>query len=240
MPASDSNNVPLVIYEAVHTNVQIATTMRCNAVFSNFTLHHATHPTTVAATHRALLATHIKRPIQWLTQVHGTQLLVIKNARKEVVADASYTNQRNCALAVLTADCLPIVLYSQEECALVHAGWRSLSDDLILITLAAFDTPLADICAWLGPAIRQSSYQVGEDMRNRVLMRHADWDQYFIALGNGKWLYDLAGCAIYQLRQAGLRQIDDCALNTAHDTRYYSYRTSGQQAGRFATLVWLA
>lgn len=82
-------------------------------------------------------------------------------------ADASYTNQAHQVCAILTADCLPILIAANDgsEIAAIHAGWRGLAQGIITNTLANFATPASQLTAWIGPAISATAYEVGADVR---------------------------------------------------------------------------
>ena len=93
--------------------------------------------------------------IQWLDQVHGNTVERVDNVRDVFIADASITDQKNVALAIMTADCLPIVISSitGKEIATIHGGWKSLNKNIIEGTVSKMTTPLEELCVWLGPCI---------------------------------------------------------------------------------------
>ena len=116
-------------------------------------------PATVAR-NRAQLAELAGLPSapHWLKQVHGTDVVRVDvpadPAAPEPVADALVTTTRGVVLAILTADCLPVVFAAKDgrEIAAAHAGWPGLSKGMLEATLAAMRTPAAYLVAWLGPA----------------------------------------------------------------------------------------
>lgn len=232
--------IPLLHFASRHPHVHIASSLRSGiqSVDHSFALPKDNRPTTH---HRQCLQKYINKPIQWLRQVHGTEVIqaVHASCQSLPVADAAYTNTQ-CALAVVTADCLPVVLYNANEIAVVHAGWRSLAGGLVSKTLACFQASADAICAWFGPAIGHTSYEVGDDMRQAVLAMQPAWETYFTPRTGKKWLYNLTASARYELSQAGVVHIDDCEIDTFTDARFYSYRKEGAQAGRFVTCVWCA
>lgn len=184
--------------------------------------------------------------IQWLKQVHGTHVVTAGDSvSTPPEADACYSNKRGQVCAVLTADCLPVLLANEDasEVAVAHAGWRGLVAGVIIETLKCFRSAPGEIHAWLGPAIGVEHYEVGEDFR-RAFAESPEFatlpvDQAFFPQPGGKWKADLYELASMQLRSLGVRSIsggDRCTY--AESDLFYSYRRDGE-TGRFATLIWL-
>lgn len=180
--------------------------------------------------------------IQWLEQVHGNEVAqIIQVSEKAIVADAAVTNKKNICLAIMTADCLPILLVSKsgDEIAAIHGGWRSLAANIIINTLSKMKTPAADIYAWLGPCISNNAFEVGSDVKAAFVQQAEYFNLAFTAKANGKYLANLHKIAKSQLESAGIDQIStlsECTyLNT---TKYYSYRKNAI-TGRMATLICL-
>ncbi|HET9484021.1 MAG TPA: peptidoglycan editing factor PgeF [Xanthomonadales bacterium] len=180
-------------------------------------------------------------PPLWLRQVHGVDVADADATAgpDEPVADASVTRTRGRVLAVLTADCLPIVLAAADgsEVAVAHAGWRGLAGGVIGATLAAMRAPPERIHAWLGPAIGAASYEV--DALVRDAFAGSGSDAAFAATRPGHWRCDLHALARLQLAAAGIARVAGAGIDTfAARERFYSYRRDGA-TGRMATLAWL-
>ena len=151
-----------------------------------------------------------------------------------VDADALITNNSGCALAILTADCVP-VLFAAPEMGVIgaaHAGWRGAADGVLEATIAMMAkqgiTP-DQIEAVIGPAIRQASYQVGNDLRYTVLAAHGDADNFFDPDQdlNGKYRFDLPGFVESRLRKAGLVNVTDLGIDTyGESSGLFSHRHS--------------
>ena len=173
--------------------------------------------------------------IQWLTQVHGNGV-VNAPAPSAPSADASWTREPGVGLAIMTADCVP-VLVADERARFVgaaHAGWRGLLDGVLEALLDAL--PERDhLRAWVGPAISQQAYEVDRPVvgpvRERGLEAHLA-----PAASAGRWLFDLPGAAAEILRDQGVRRVDCSGLCTHRDPRFYSYRRDGQ-TGRMVSVV---
>ncbi|WP_407275710.1 peptidoglycan editing factor PgeF [Halothiobacillus sp. DCM-1] len=230
--------------------VQAGTTTRHGGVSHTpfDTLNLATHvgddPAAVTQNRQRLRAA-LKLPAEprWLDQVHGTLVAEDAPAPGECpVADAAYTNQPGEVLAVLTADCLPVVFARTDgqEIAVAHAGWRGLAAGVLESTLARFSAPPGAIQVWLGPAIGARAFEVGDEVRTAFLAVDADSTDAFEPTGTpGKWWADLFWLARRRLARAGISAIFGGGLCTASlREQFYSYRGSGGRCGRMATLVW--
>jgi len=177
----------------------------------------------------------------WLRQVHGTHVHdadATQDGQPE--ADAAVTTRVGRVLAILTADCLPVVLTDTHGRVLgvAHAGWRGLAGGVLEATLAALKAraPQAQWRAWIGPAIGPSVFEVGPD----VLAAFPGAPSFFVPREGhpGKWWCNLPGLARARLAAAGVEDVACSDLCTVTDTRFYSYRRDGQ-TGRIATLAWL-
>ncbi|MQP76957.1 peptidoglycan editing factor PgeF [Stenotrophomonas sp. MYb238] len=186
----------------------------------------------------------------WLRQVHGTGVLrfevppAAQGVDAEPVADAAVTSVPGVVLAILTADCLPVVFAARDgrEVAAAHAGWRGLADGMLEATLAAMRTPARGVMAWLGPAAGPAHYEIGADVREAFLAHSAEAEAAFVATRPGHWRVDLYALARQRLRAAGMQPADihggdQCTI--ADPARWFSHRRD-RRSGRMATLVWMA
>lgn len=157
----------------------------------------------------------------------------------EPEADAAVTRERGVVLAILTADCLPLLLCADDgsEVAAVHAGWRGLASGVIEACVARMDTPAARLLAWLGPAIGPQSYEVGDEVRTAFVDRDAGAAAAFAPTRPGHWFCDLYTLARQRLAAAGVAAVHGGGFDTCADARFYSYRRDGLRSGRFASLI---
>jgi YfiH family protein len=173
----------------------------------------------------------------WLGQVHGGT--VVNAARiRAPEADGSYATQAGVVCAVLTADCLPVLLCSQDgqRVAAVHAGWRGLAGGVLEAALEALGP--GDHLAWLGPAIGPVAFEVGPEVRNAFLSFQPAAAAAFQETRPGHWLADLYGLARLRLAARGVDAVyggEHCTFREAE--RFYSYRRDGV-TGRMASLIW--
>ncbi|WP_340666065.1 peptidoglycan editing factor PgeF [Rhodocyclus gracilis] len=209
----------------------------------NLAMHVADDPRAVAA-NRALLATALPSPPHWLEQVHGVEVVeLFSPASPDAVpprADAAITRQAGVVCAVLTADCLPVLLCDREGSVVgaAHAGWRGLCGGVIERTVAAMACPPERLYAFFGPAIGSTAFVVGDEVRAAFLAVDAADSAAFRAQGEGKWLADLYALARERLRRLGVAQITGGQACTFRDAeRFYSYRRDGS-CGRMASLIW--
>lgn len=181
---------------------------------------------------------------RWLRQVHGTVVAELGPlpADDEPQADAAVSHIPGTVLAVLTADCLPVLFCSQDgsEIAAAHAGWRGLANGVLEATLTQMQTSPSRLLAWLGPCIGAASYEVGDEVRAAFVSRDASATACFVSTRPGHWSCDLAGLARQRLLAGGLKQIYGGGFDTLTDQRFYSFRRDGARSGRFASLIWLA
>jgi polyphenol oxidase len=175
----------------------------------------------------------------WLAQVHGTTVVRAEEARDGVEADAVVTSAEGRVCAVLTADCLPVLFASMDgkEVAAAHAGWRGLCDGVLEATIGRMSTPPSRLMAWMGPAISQAAFEVGDEVRDAFLERNPAAAGLFERNPLGRWQADLYGLARLRLRTAGMTQIyggGRCTFSES-DT-FFSYRRDAR-CGRMATFI---
>ena len=179
----------------------------------------------------------------WLDQVHGSNAVRAMHYQRAPRADASVGVAGSPPCAVLTADCLPIVLCdtSGTRIGVAHAGWRGLACGVIASCVALMERPAREMLAWLGPAIGPASYEVGPEVREACLAAAPGADLAFAPSPGtrGRWLADLYAIATHQLESLGVGRIHGGGFCTYRDKgRFFSHRRDGT-TGRFATLAWI-
>ena len=177
----------------------------------------------------------------WLRQVHGCAVALAHEPAADCEADAMVARGPGQVCAVLTADCLPILLCDRAgtRVAAVHAGWRGLAAGVIEAALARLGAPPESLLAWLGPAIGPGAFEVGAEVRACFLAGDGQAAAAFVPLGQGQWLADLPLLAHHRLAKLGVRDVRGAGLCTFQDAgRFYSYRRDGV-TGRMASLVWI-
>lgn len=191
---------------------------------------------------RRQLATALRLPSppRWLQQVHGVEVAT-EPGIDEPEADASVTRTPGRVLAILTADCLPVVFAARDGCeiAAAHAGWRGLAAGVLEATMAAMHTPAHDLVAWLGPAAGPVAYEIGEEVFAAFLSGDPRAEAAFAPTRPGHWTVDLYALARQRLGDAGVSGVHGGGLCTISDPqRFFSHRRDGR-GGRIATLAWI-
>ncbi len=162
---------------------------------------------------------------------------------EEPVADASVTSDADSVLAILTADCLPVVFAAKDgnEVGAAHAGWRGLAGGVLENTVAAMRAAPQDLIAWLGPAAGPQAYEIGQEVFDAFVSRDPRAEAAFAPTRPGHWKVDLYALARLRLVDAGIAAADIhggglCTIGDAK--RFFSHRRDGR-TGRMATLVWM-
>lgn len=216
------------------------------APYDRFNLgDHVGDDPAAVATNRALLRREFALPAEpvWLSQVHGTRVVDIDQRPLDLLpeADAALTRVRGRVLAVLTADCLPVLFADADGgvIAAAHAGWRGLAGGVLENTVRAMAVPAAKISTWIGPGIRLPAFEVGPEVRETfVAADRLAFAAFKPSARRGHFHCDLAMLARLRLMREGVTRIADCGLCTHADAaRFYSHRRQAP-TGRMATLVW--
>jgi polyphenol oxidase len=211
----------------------------------NLALHTGDVPARVAENRRRLQSSAAVPPICWLEQVHGATVVDAGGSYGAPPrADASFCRIGGRACAVLTADCLPVLICDRAGSlvAAAHCGWRGLAHGVLSALIAQLPAKNGGLMAWLGPAIGPSRYEVGDDVRTELL-GHVAASSVEVALrpgaAEGKWWADLYALARAELSGLGVEAIYGGGYCSYSDERFYSYRRDGV-TGRMAALIWLS
>lgn len=192
---------------------------------------------------RAQLIQQLAVPCEprWLQQVHGTVLLDLDSRADSNEVDGSFTGEVNKVCAVMTADCLPVLMCARagNRVAALHAGWRGLAAGILSKGVAAMAVDGSELLVWLGPAIGPDKFEVGEDVYREFVTLFNEADAAFVSASTGHWYADLYQLARIQLRALGVDQVFGGNFCTYTDKeRFYSFRRDGA-TGRMASLIWL-
>jgi YfiH family protein len=191
---------------------------------------------------RARLRDHVPAEPLWLSQVHGTTVVDAATAVEGEQADAAVAHRAGQVLAILTADCLPVLLCHTggRAIGIAHAGWRGLAAGVIERTLERLGVPPGETLAYLGPGVGRRSYEVGAEVRDAFVRHDAQAEAAFVASRPGHFHADLYALARQRLQKQGIMAVlgGDCCTFTDKE-RFFSYRRDGE-TGRMASLIWLA
>lgn len=212
----------------------------------NLGQHVGDDAVSVAANRSHLMAVVPAQPT-WLTQVHGTRVLELPHEAHgdSPEADAVMTTEPGVVCAVMTADCLPVLLADRAGriVGAAHAGWRGLADGVLEALVGNMSSRVGgqsnDLLAWIGPAIGPDAFEVGDDVLKAFVALNPENQAYFKVGAAGKWLANLPALAAAKLRAMGVNDITQsgCCTYTQAD-HFYSFRRD-QVTGRMASMIWI-
>lgn len=195
--------------------------------------HVGDNPKDVSANRQVLIDQY--GAVQFMNQVHGSRIMIIESVTDEQpTADALVTGIPGITLAVMIADCIPLLLTSSEAVAAVHVGRRGLVNEIALKTLGLMrEMGASDISATIGPAICGSCYEVSQQLHDEVVAQ--------FPLASSKTIFgtpalDLPQALMAALQSAGVKEIANQNICTVENPELFSYRRDGV-TGRQAGLV---
>ncbi len=172
-------------------------------------------------------------------QKHTNIIQILEHDTGPVTADAVVTGRKNVFIGVITADCVPVLLYDEKKeiVAAVHAGWRGTAKQILKNTInmmqEKFFCSTKDISIAIGPSIRQCSYEVGEEVITEV--RKATGEGNYYNNKEDRYYIDLSSANTIQALKSGIPQeniwqSEECTF--CNPERFYSYRYSKGCKGR--------
>ena len=196
---------------------------------------------------RALLQQMLPAEPIWLNQVHGTRVIrgdVAGAALASSEADACIATRAGVVCAIMTADCMPVLLADSRGRVVgaAHAGWRGLAGGVLQATVNAMrDCGAEDIVAWLGPGIGPLAFEVGPDVLEAFKSSQTDLSAFRpLPDRTGKYLADLPALARHLLAGVGVTRVAGGQYCTVSDSaRFYSFRRD-RTTGRMASMIWLS
>lgn len=188
---------------------------------------------------RSLLSASLPAEPCWLDQIHASAVVNAAHSPQVPQADASWSNQADTVCAVLTADCLPVLLCTANasHVAAIHCGWRSLAAGVVENTIAAMGVASEEILTWFGPAISARNYEVGEQLYTAFVDTNSGDNIAFTSTRKGHWQADLLHLARLRLQRLGVNKFYGGDWCTYADKQFYSYRRDGV-SGRMVSLIY--
>ncbi|MCX7552683.1 peptidoglycan editing factor PgeF [Marinicella sp. S1101] len=180
--------------------------------------------------------------VKLLRQVHGNQIIEYQEMPQthfQHQADACFTRKPGIVCAIMTADCLPVLMTDKQTSfvAAVHCGWRSLIAGILDLTVKKINSS-HEVYAWFGPCIQAAQYEVDAAFVENYLNQHPDAASAFSPISQGKSHADLYQLASLQLQACGVKQIQQSNECTYLSGNYYSWREN-QNPHRMATMIWI-
>ena len=210
----------------------------------NVASHVGDVPDTVMR-NREHLRTLLNLPAEpaWLNQIHGVAVSDLDAGAATgapTTADAAVARGAGQVCVVMVADCLPVLFASRDGgvIAAAHAGWRGLSAGVLERTVVAMGVASGELSAWLGPAISQPHFEVGDEVRTEFVASDRGAAACFTVNDRGRWHADLVGLARRRLATLGVSDVSGGEWCTSADReRFFSHRRDGK-GGRMAALIW--
>lgn len=175
----------------------------------------------------------------FVNQVHGDKVVIVDDITKIYdqeplpKADAIVTNVKNLPIAVVTADCVPIVFCDDQSkvVAIVHAGWKGAIRGVIENTVNAMislGANVNNIIAEIGPCIRQPSYEVSKEFFDNFIVDDSRNKEFFTdAKKKGHFMFDLPKYCIAKLKKLEVGKVIDFKIDTyENEEAFCSYRRS--------------
>jgi YfiH family protein len=185
------------------------------------------------AENRAMLESQIGMSIVFMNQVHGDTVVLVEDNSNTPTCDALITTERKLAVAVMVADCIPLLLKSDVAVAAVHVGRKGLMNGIARKTIDAMrDLGAEAIHSYIGPNICGGCYEVGDDIFKEVTTKYPASDS---SGRTGKATLDLVAGLKTDLKDTVLLDLSSCVLE---DKNSFSYRRDGI-TGRQAGVIWL-
>lgn len=180
-----------------------------------------------------------------LNQTHGTQGVAIADSDIAFSLDGDYliTNQSNIGLGVLTADCVPLILYDEKNHAIgaVHAGWRGAVNEICPKAFehmrSLWKSDVRHMQLFIGPSANVCCYQVQDDFSQYISSKYLT---KVMSKKHGGWYFDIVKLIQLQMQELkiGNEQIhSEFNFCTICDHRFFSYRRQGLNAGRQITIA---
>ena len=164
------------------------------------------------------------------THSNKVEIIVKRNNLERIKCDAMLTKDNEIALSVLTADCLPILIYEKrkEIIGCIHAGWKGAVNGIIENTLKKLEEmngSIKQLAVSLGPCISQKNYEVKNDFYSEFIKKSKNNDSFFFKNEKKTFNFDLRGFVIKKFKDLGVLEIDNIAIDSfASENEYFSHR----------------
>ena len=185
-----------------------------------------------------------------LTQTHSNKVILLENSssiRNKMKGDAIITTIKNIGIGVLTADCVPILLYEPKKKIIgcIHSGWKGAFNGIIKNTIKKIkkiNQNTNSLIAVVGPCIGKKSYNVKIDFYNKFIKKNSKNKKFFTKIRKNNYKFDLRSYVNYQITSLGIKNIENIKMDTFSEKKnFYSYRRSCQNSekdyGRCSSVI---
>ena len=180
-------------------------------------------------------------------QTHSSNITIAQKMKSDYPeTDALVLSNKNLAIALNFADCVPVMLYDKKNniCAIAHAGWRGTAAKIVPKTLKFmsdyYETDSSDVIAVIGPAISDKNYQVEKDVFEKIIktINSSQEECFKYDKKNEKFNIDLKKVNYYQLKENGTEEIDLCGYCTFDSNDiFFSYRKENGKTARHSAIM---
>jgi polyphenol oxidase len=175
-----------------------------------------------------------KKNLKLMNQTHSNKVIFVDSSNKnkeKFNSDALVTKEKNLVLGVLTADCVPIILYDIKNkiIGVIHAGWKGSLSGIIANTIKVFSKINSDnnIHACVGPCIGKKSYEVEKEFLGKFIEESKNNVYFFDKINKTKFNFNLRGYIHKKLNESGVKIVDNIDFDTFEDKdNFFSYRRS--------------
>ena len=177
-----------------------------------------------------------KNDLHTMNQTHSNKVVIIDKNNKNIQrinADALITKVRNITISVLTADCVPILIYEEVNhiIACVHAGWRGAINGVIKNTLDEIINMGKNnkIHVAVGPCIGTKNYEVGKEFYDQFIKENKENENFFFRSEKNKFFFDLRKCVNFKIKEFDIKNIENIDFDTYSEKKnFFSFRRSRQ------------
>jgi len=176
-----------------------------------------------------------KESLITLNQVHSNKVIYFQNTdeiKNKITGDAIVTKLKNFGIGILTADCVPILLYDPQKRIIgcIHSGWKGALNGIIKNTLMQFiksNSNISDLVVAIGPCISKQNYEVKSDLYEQFISQNKKNKEFFENTGENKYIFDLRGFINNEMAKLNVKNIENIDKDTFSEKEtFYSYRRS--------------
>ena len=176
-----------------------------------------------------------KESLITLNQRHTNQVIHFdsdKSIKNKLTGDAIVSEVKNIGIGILTADCVPILLYDPQKRIIgcIHSGWKGALNGIIKNTLMQFiksNSNISDLVVAIGPCISKQNYEVKSDLYEQFISQNKKNKEFFENTGENKYIFDLRGFINNEMAKLNVKNIENIDKDTFSEKEtFYSYRRS--------------
>ena len=195
--------------------------------------HHVGDDPAAVAANRSSLEAKIGMPVAFMNQVHSDIVMVVEDNKEQPTCDALITTNRKLAVAVMMADCIPLLLKSDVAVAAVHVGRKGLMNQIALKSIEVMRQLGAEVIhSYIGPNICGKCYEVGDDIFEEVTSKYPITDS---SARTGSKTLDLVAGLKSDLKDTVIQDLSSCVMEDKDSFSFRRNEITGRQAG----VIWL-